>query len=131
MIKIDSKLLRGTALKSRISERKRANHNFHKEYGERVQRFINVIQPQSIIEPHLHKNTFEVFIALKGKIEVDTYTPDGKVKEKCVIEPGGKISGVEVKENEWHSIKALEPDSVVYIVMEGPYNPKEHKTFMD
>lgn len=128
MIKIDDKLINEIALSSRVSERKRLNYNFHKDYNESVQRLINVIQPGSIIKPHLHKKTFEVFVILKGKIRVIEYAKNGKIKETCVLEPNGKIKAVEIKSNILHSIEALEADSAVYIIMEGPYDEKEHKS---
>lgn len=130
MIKIDNKLIGEISVKSKTTERKRLNFNFHLHYSDRIQRFINVIQPESIIEPHLHTKTIEVFIALKGKIEIIEYDNKGYVKETCIIEPNGNVKDVEIKENVHHSLRAMKPDSVVYIVMQGHYDPKEHKTFM-
>jgi len=129
MIKLDNKLINRIASESRISKRKRMNYNFHKDYSAKVQRLINVVQPKSIVEPHKHEHTFEVFIALKGRIEITEYDNKGKVRETYVIEPNGDTKAVEVAANVYHSMKALEPDSVVYMVMEGPYNPKKHKLF--
>ncbi|MBI2139418.1 WbuC family cupin fold metalloprotein [Candidatus Woesearchaeota archaeon] len=129
MITIDSSLIHTIGKQSRAEARKRLTFNFHKSPQDHIQRFINVLQPESIVEPHRHEHSFEAFIALKGKVEIAVYDDDGAVKEKAVIGPDGDNRGVEVPAKEWHSLRALEKDSCVYIVMQGPYHPEGHKRF--
>ena len=130
MIKIDNGLIKKVSISSKKSQRKRLNYNFHSNEAEKIQRFINVIQPESIIEPHKHLSSFEVFIALCGRVKIIEYDNYGKIKESCIIEPNGKTRAVEIKKNSWHSLQALDKDSCVYIVMQGPYNHKNHKVSM-
>ena len=79
--------------------------------------------------PHKHQHSPEVFLAVSGKSEISTYYNDGKQKDKIIIEPNSKIFGVEVKKGEYHSLKALDKWSAVYIIMKGPYKQKKHKLF--
>ncbi len=129
MIPINLEIINKTAEKARESERKRYNYNFHKDKSDVIQRILNVVQPGSKVEPHMHDNKTEVFLALKGKIKIIEWNNNGELKESYVIEPNGENCGVEVQPKTWHSMEALEPDSAVYIAMTGPYDKKTHKVF--
>ncbi|MFH1978383.1 MAG: WbuC family cupin fold metalloprotein [Candidatus Aenigmatarchaeota archaeon] len=112
------------------SDRKRLHYNFHKTNEEKLQRFLNAIEPESYVRPHKHLDTIEVFIIFKGKVALFTYDDNGEVTDKVVLEPG-KTPGVEIPVNMWHSMMALEENSVLYIIMEGPYIADSHKRFPD
>lgn len=130
MIRIDNNLMDNLILKAKKSERERLTHNFHESNDEVIQRFINAVGPKSYVRPHKHLDSPEVFIILKGEMWIVEFDDNGKIKDKCLIKPSG-VRGVEVKANSWHSMISLKPDSVVYIVLKGPYDPEKHKIFPD
>ena len=114
--------------KSRESGRKRAIHCFHKP-EDKVQRMLNAIQPGSYLPPHKHLEKTEVFLALKGKFIIAEYDDSGNLTASGVIADDGEQRGVEVAPNVWHNIISLEPDSVAYEVIDGPYLADQHKVF--
>lgn len=128
MIQIDKKIIDETLIAAKNSPRLRQVKTFSHE-NDKVQRMINVLLPDSVVEPHFHHDTFEVFIAIDGKLELTEYDSRGNVIKKSVIEAKSSTPAIEVSKGCIHSLRAIDKPAVVYIVMEGPYNHKTHKTF--
>ncbi len=121
MKKISRNSVKNTKNLSRNSDRRRKIKNFHENKEENIQRMANVVQPDSYVRPHRHFKSPEVFIALWGKAIMIEFDEKGKIVESTIIEPGSETAGVEFKKGEFHSLIALEPDTVLYEVHEGPY----------
>jgi len=90
---------------------------------------LNAVQPESYVPPHKHLQKVEVFLVLKGKFLVLEYDDGGTVIENCILAVNKKNKGVEIPKNTWHSFNALEKDSVVYEIIDGPYVAETHKIF--
>jgi len=89
------------------------------------------MQPGTYLQPHKHENPDkrEVFIALKGKfiaLEFDDY---GNITDSMVLDPTKGNYAAEVAERTYHSVICLEPDSVIYELKDGPYDPNDDKHF--
>jgi cupin fold WbuC family metalloprotein len=131
MIKINSKLINGLTEKAAQSERKRVNHNFHKELSDTLQRLLNVMEPSTYVRPHKHEDPDkrEAFIILKGRAVAVEFNNTGDVTDYFILDPAIENFGVEIPERTWHTIIALDRDTVVYEVKDGPYNPINDKNF--
>lgn len=131
MKKIDKDLLNRLAVDALRSERKRKHHNFHDSYDEPVQRLLNAIQPGSYIRPHMHKNPdkTEIFIALQGRFLVFIFDEEGNVTERIELVPVGETPGIEIPPGVYHTIAAMEPNSVAYEVKNGPFVESTDKNF--
>jgi len=131
MIKITDKFIEEVSQKAKSSPRKRINYNFHKSYGEAVQRLLNAAEPGTYIQPHKHEkpDKAEVFIILKGRVVIVEFDEKGKVVDHVILDPKGGAKAVEVPPRVWHSFIALRPSSVLYEVKEGPYNETVDKRF--
>ena len=131
MIKIDRPLINDLTKKAEISPRKRINHNFHKIAGDPLQRLLNVMQPGTYLQPHKHENPDkrEVFIALKGKFLALEFDNDGEITDFIVLDPASESFGTEIPARIYHAIICLEPDSVLYELKDGPYDPADDKHF--
>jgi cupin fold WbuC family metalloprotein len=131
MIKIDQNLIDGLAHKAFNSSRKRINYNFHKVPGDPLQRLLNVMHPGTYLQPHKHENPDkrEVFIALKGKFLALEFEEDGAIRDFMILEPAAGNFAAEVPARTYHSIICLEPDSVIYELKDGPYDPGDDKHF--
>lgn len=130
LIPIDMRLLDSTSEQALRSPRHRMIHRFH-EHPDPVQRMLNAIEPDSYIMPHKHEDPdkVEVFIALRGKALIASFDADGNVTDCVRIEAGGSNLGAEIEPRTWHAVLALEPGTVLYEVLEGPYTEASHKTF--
>ncbi len=130
---IDEELLNISINKSRASLRKRTNFNFHDTPNDPIQRMLNIIQPYSYIRPHRHINPdkTEVFIILSGRAVVVEFDDNGNILDYFILDIAKKHYGVELSKRSWHTIIALEEDTVVYEIKEGPYIPLEDKDFAE
>jgi cupin fold WbuC family metalloprotein len=123
-----------TAQKALNSPRLRQNYDFH-EWSERVQRFINALQPGTYVRPHRHLgapevNGFEFFLVLQGSLGMLILDEQGQVIHTERIEAHGPTHGVELAEGNFHTLVALEPNTVILELKEGPYAPMNDKEFM-
>ena len=128
--RIDNKLILKTIREAKKSPRHRAHSLFH-SYQEKVQRMVNVYMEKAYIQPHKHQNPdkVEVFLCLKGKFLALAFDNNGKVIQHIIFGQKENVRGIEVPKKTWHAFWALEDDSVIYEVIEGPYDPQTHKKF--
>lgn len=128
---INKDLLKPLQVKSLTNPRRRINYNFHTEASDTLQRMLNVIQPGSYCQPHKHESPDkrEVFIILTGKLLLVLFDDQGKIEEWVVLDRDAGVYGFEVAPRRYHSIIALEADTVVYELKDGPYNPADDKHF--
>jgi cupin fold WbuC family metalloprotein len=115
---------------ARSSPRRRAILRYH-EHDEPVQRMVNAIEPDSYIRPHKHEDPdkVEVFLVLRGSALLCVFDAEGNLVEHLETRAGGPCFGVEIPPGTWHSLLALEPGTVLYEILEGPYHESTHKSF--
>lgn len=131
MIKINSALLQQMMLKAGQSQRRRINHNFHFGPPDPLQRMLNAMQPGTYLQPHKHENPDkrEVFLGLTGKFVVIQFNDDGTIADHMILDPKNNEYAAEVAARTYHTIICLEPDSIIYELKDGPYNPNDDKHF--
>lgn len=127
-------LLNDVAHEARTSPRLRKNYNFH-ELSEKVQRFVNVLQPGTYVRPHRHLRTvdvngFEFFLVLQGEIGILLFDETGQECHTERISAQGPVRGIELAEGIYHTLVALVPDTVVLELKEGPYQQSTDKQFL-
>ncbi len=131
MIIINEELLDAVATKAEISPRKRMNYNFHPQLDDPLQRMLNCLEPGTYIRPHKHENPdkVEAFILLKGKVLVVEFDDEGNITSHALLEAGTGTYGAEIAPCIFHCIIALEKNSVVYEIKNGPYSALDDKNF--
>ncbi len=130
---IDNKLLDSLHKKAVNSVRKRTNYNFHKTDDDRLQRMLNVLQPESYVQPHKHEHPDkrETFIILTGALLIVLFDESGVIEQFYTLNRSKGTFGFEVPPRTYHTIIALEENTCVYEVKDGPYNPMNDKQFAD
>ncbi|MBK7028836.1 MAG: WbuC family cupin fold metalloprotein [Bacteroidales bacterium] len=123
MIKITTTLLDEVSSKAKSSHRLRMNYNFHPELSDPVQRLLNALEPWTYIRPHRHENKEESFVILRGTILAVTFNNDGTIRDHAILSSDLGTYGVEFEEGCYHMLTALEANSVVYEIKEGPFIP--------
>jgi cupin fold WbuC family metalloprotein len=131
---LDQALFDAVAAEARSSARLRRNHNLHSE-PELVQRFLNVMQPGTYVRPHRHLRSspgegFECFLVLQGSMGVLLLDPEGAVTQQLRLDGEGPLRGVEIPEGVFHTLVALAPDTVMFEIKQGPYQPASDKDFL-
>ncbi len=133
--RLNQELLDTIAHQARSSPRQRQNHNFH-DTSEKVQRFLNVLQPRTYVRPHRHRraigvNGFEFFLVVQGELGIIILNESGQILHQERVSANGPTHGVELPEGTYHTLVALAPDTVILELKEGPYEPSTDKEFLD
>jgi len=120
-----------TIAASRVSARRRIIRPYHRSNDDNLHRMFNAIQPGSYARPHRHLEPpkAEAWIVLRGKLLFVAFLEDGSIEEAIVLESGGEHFGVDLVPGRYHTILALEPDTVIYEVKSGPYTRATDKEF--
>jgi cupin fold WbuC family metalloprotein len=131
---INQELIDTVAKEAQTNERLRKNYNFH-QLSEKVQRFINIMQPGTYVRPHRHSrpediNGFEFFLALQGRIGVLLFNEQGELTHQEQLSPQENNYGIEIAEGTFHTLVALAPNTVMFELKEGPYLDKNDKEFL-
>jgi cupin fold WbuC family metalloprotein len=132
--RLDQALFDRVASEARSLPRLRRNHNLHQE-SDPVQRFLNVMQPGTYVRPHRHLRSrpgagFECFVVLQGAIGLLLLDCEGQVLQRERLAAAGPLRGIQLAEGILHTLVALEPDSVMMEIKEGPYEPTADKDFL-
>lgn len=117
------------------SPRLRQHRNIHTSYEDPCQRFLNAIGVDSYIRPHRHSldPKAETLVAVRGLFALVTFDDGGGILEIIRFgtekygAPTGLNVGVELPPGTWHTIIALEPDSVLLELKAGPFDPNAAK----
>ena len=69
---IDKDLLDTVSNEAKESDRLRMNYNFHQSLEDKCHRFLNAVEPGTVVPIHLHPTKDESFVLLRGKVRVTT-----------------------------------------------------------
>jgi len=132
--RIDTLLFERVARQARQAPRLRMNHNLHAE-ADAVQRFLNVLQPGTYVRPHRHRRDrpgagFECFLVLQGAVGLLVLDERGVVLQRERLAAEGPVRGIELAEDQFHTLVALSPDAVIFELRQGPYLPASDKDFL-
>jgi cupin fold WbuC family metalloprotein len=122
---IDQSLLNKVSSEAKESPRLRMNYNFHQSLDDKCHRFLNAVEPGTVVPIHKHPTKDESFVVLRGKVKVSTYNDDGSVKESVILSQEDGRYGVDIPKNVWHNLESLESESVIFECKEGPFVPHE------
>lgn len=117
---LDQQLIDTTSAKAKVSPRLRMNYNFHPTLDDKVQRFINCLEPGTKVEIH-HHPVDEMLIVIRGAIKAILVGDDKNVIEEKIIRSADGVYGVQLPKNVWHTVECLEPDTCLFEIKEGPF----------
>ena len=124
---INELLLEEVSAKAKDSPRLRMNYNFHQSLDEKCHRFLNAVEPGTVVPIHRHPTKDETFIVLKGRVKVSTFNDKGEVLESVVLCQEEGMYGVDIPKNVWHTLESLESGSVIFECKEGPFVEHEEE----
>lgn len=118
---IDQDLLDKVSSEAKESPRLRMNYNFHQSLDDKCHRFLNAVEPGTVVPIHRHPTKDESFVLLRGRVRVTTHNDDGSIKESIVLNPKEGQYGVDIPKGVWHKVESLESGSVFFECKEGPF----------
>ena len=127
---IDSKMLDELTASAEASPRLRMNFNFHQSLEDKCHRFLNALEPGTVVPVHHHPTKDETFIVIRGRVKVITYNDDGLVIESVVLCPEDGSYGVNIPKNVWHTLECQE-SAVLFECKEGPFVPHEDEGILE
>ena len=128
---IDKNLLDQVTEQAKASPRLRMNYNFHQSLEEKCHRFLNAVEPGTVVPIHRHPTKDESFVILRGKVRVTTHNDDGSIIEDVVLTQESGNYGVDIPKNVWHKLESLEPGSVIFECKEGPFVEHEEDGILE
>lgn len=128
---IDQSLLDEVTADAKASPRLRMNYNFHQSLDDKCHRFLNAVEPGTVVPIHRHPTKDESFVLLRGKVRVTTHNDDGSIKESVVLNPNEGLFGVDIPKGVWHKVESLESGSCFFECKEGPFVPHEQDGIID
>ena len=128
---IDENLLNEVSVQAKDSPRLRMNYNFHQSLDDKCHRFLNAVEPGTVVPIHRHPTKDESFVVLRGKVRVTTHNDDGSIIEDVVLSQESGNYGVNIPKGVWHKLESQEAGSVVFECKEGPFVPHEVDGILD
>ena len=122
---IDQKLLDQVSTQAKDSPRLRMNYNFHQSLDEKCHRFLNAVEPGTVVPIHRHPTKDETFVLLRGKVRVTTHNDDGSIIDDITLCPEEGKYGVNIPKGVWHKVDSLASGSCFFECKEGPFKPHE------
>ena len=116
---IDKQLLDDVSRQAQKSVRLRMNYNFHQSLEDKCHRFLNAVEPGTVVPIHKHPTKDESFVILRGKVRVTTHNDDGSIIEDVVLSQQSGNYGVDIPRNIWHKLESLETGSVIFECRRG------------
>ena len=128
---IDKSLLDQVSSQAKVSPRLRMNYNFHQSLEDKCHRFLNAVEPGTVVPIHKHPTKDESFVILRGKVRVTTHNDDGSIIEDVVLSQESGNYGVDIPKNVWHKLESLESGSVIFECKEVPFVPHEEEGILE
>ena len=129
---ITKELLDKLTAKAKESPRLRMNLDLRNSAEDQSQRMLNAIEPGSPLPIHRHQKTSETVVCLRGRLVEEYY--DGQSK-KCIesidLSPNGPVFALNIPAGQWHTVRALESETVILEMKDGAYIPTSQEDILD
>lgn len=131
-MKITQTLLDSLTEQAKASPRLRMNYDLRNSDKDQSQRMLNAIEPGSFIPIHRHQKSSETVVCLRGRLVWELYDEfERKCTERIELSPNGSAVAMNVPQNQWHTVKALESGSVIMEIKDGPYEPQRSEDILE
>ena len=120
---IDNKILDGLSAQAKVNPRLRQAMDLRNSPDDLSQRMLNALEPGTVMPIHRHHSSSETVVILRGKIEWIFYDDNGSETERITLDANSDLRMLNVERDRWHSLVCLEPNSVLFEVKDGAYQP--------
>ena len=120
---IDTLLLDKLTAEAKASPRLRMNLDLRNSEADSSQRMLNAIEPGSVVPVHRHRGSSETLVVLRGRVVEEYYDSEGVCVATYELAAGGPAFGLNIPAGQWHSLRALEPGTVILEMKDGAYEP--------
>lgn len=130
-VRITAEMVAEAVALSRRSPRGRIIYAFHESNGDNLHRMLNALQPGSYVRPHRHLSPAkaEALVVLQGSLGCVIFDDQGRTQECFALSARAQNRGADIRPGVYHTIFALEEDTVIFEVKPGPYHETTDKEF--
>lgn len=122
--KITQALLDTISEQAKASPRLRMNYDLRNSANDQSQRMLNAIEPGTMMPIHRHQKTSETIACLRGRFVIEFYDELERICTEAIeLSPNGEVVAVNVPARQWHSLRCLEPNTVLLESKDGKYEP--------
>ena len=122
--KITRALLDDLTTKAKASPRRRMNMDLRNGVDDQSQRMLNAIEPDSVVPIHRHQKSSETVVCLRGRVVEEYYDElERTCTETIELSPNGPVVALNIPAGQWHTLRSIEPGSVILEVKDGAYEP--------
>ena len=121
-LKITQALLDNLTEQAKDSPRLRMNMDLRNSAEDKSQRMLNAIEPENPLPIHLHRNSSETVVCLRGRLVNEFYDElERRCTEAIELSLNGPVVAVNIPIGQWHTVRSLESGTVILEVNDGPY----------
>ena len=130
--KITQAILDKLTAEAKSSPRLRMNLDLRDSADDQSQRMLNAIEPDSVIPIHRHQKTSETVVCLRGRLIEEYYDDLERICTEAIeLSPNGPVVALNIPAGQWHTVRALEPGTIILEVKDGPYEPLSSKDILE
>ena len=118
---IDNILLDDLTANAQASPRLRMNLDLRNSDADSSQRMLNAIEPGSVVPVHRHRASSETLVVLRGRVVEEYYSSEGAVQASYELAAGGDACALNIPAGQWHTLRALDPGTVILEMKDGAY----------
>lgn len=123
-MKITQAVLDKLTAEAKASPRLRMNMDLRNSDADQSQRMLNAIEPGSVVPIHRHQKSSETVVCLRGRLVEEYYDELERICTEAIeLSPNGPVVALNIPAGQWHTVRALESDTVILEVKDGPYEP--------
>lgn len=122
-MRIDKELLDSLTSKAKSSERYRMNLDLRTSSEDCSQRMLNALEPNTVLPIHRHRLSSETIVMVRGSLEEIFYNEKGEITEVILMQAGGECPALQIPAGQWHTVKVLEPGTIIFEAKDGSYVP--------
>ena len=94
-----------------------------KAKGTKVMIFEPTLETGSVVPVHRHQKTSETVVVLSGCVVEEYYDEGGAVEAEFELAAGGPVCALNIPAGRWHTLRALDPGTVILEMKDGAYEP--------
>ena len=120
---INQKLLDDLSAQAKANPRLRQSLDLRTSPNDNSQRMLNALEPGTIMPVHRHRNTSETMVMVRGALIEYLYDEEGNLINEIIMRPNSEHSIIQLEKGQWHSLKCIEPDTIIFEAKDGAYEP--------
>lgn len=122
-IKIDNTILDNLSAQAKTNPRLRQSLDLRTTPDDQSQRMLNALEPGTVMPIHRHRNSSETMVMIRGSLMEYLYDDEGNLIEEILMKPNSANSIIQLEKGQWHSLKCLELDIIIFEAKDGAYEP--------